>query len=66
MLIRFRYCSQDDLPGIAISYNAMMSDFGWSNEAAGKAYCGLEVLVKTSDGRQLTAIIADGEYKATC
>lgn len=52
---------QNDLPGIAISYNAMMSDGNWSNEEAGRKYCGLEVVIKTKDGRQLTAVIADGK-----
>lgn len=37
----------------------MMANFGSSNEAAGKAYCGLEVLVKAPNGRQLRAVVAD-------
>jgi hypothetical protein len=32
----------------------MLSNFNWDYEAAAKAYCGLEAIVTTPDGRTAT------------
>lgn len=37
----------------------MLSNFNWDYEAAAKAYCGLEAVVMTPDGREMTLYIAD-------
>ena len=37
----------------------MLSNFNWDYEAAAKAYCGLEAIVTTPDGRTATLYLAD-------
>lgn len=37
----------------------MLSNFNWDYEAAATAYCGLEAVVTTPDGRTATLYIAD-------
>lgn len=38
----------------------MLNNFGGDYEAAAKAYCGLEAIVTTPDGKTATLYIADG------
>ncbi|GAA6025298.1 hypothetical protein JCM8202_002682 [Rhodotorula sphaerocarpa] len=49
----------DAVPGFAPSLNTMLSNFNWDYEAAATAYCGLEAVVTTPDGRTATLYIAD-------
>ena len=47
------------MPGFAPSLKTMLSNFNWDYEAAAKAYCGLEAIVTTPDGRTATLYLAD-------
>ncbi|GAA5857692.1 hypothetical protein JCM1840_000869 [Sporobolomyces johnsonii] len=49
----------DSLPGFAPSLSTMLNNFGGNYEAAATAYCGLEAVVTTPDGRSATLYIAD-------
>ncbi|GAA5969843.1 hypothetical protein JCM8115_005800 [Rhodotorula mucilaginosa] len=49
----------DAVPGFAPSLKTMLSNFNWDYEAAAKAYCGLEAIVTTPDGRTATLYLAD-------
>ena len=48
------------MPGFAPSVGTMLANFDWNYEAAAKAYCGLEAVVMTPDGRNMTMYLADG------
>ncbi|GAA5973172.1 hypothetical protein JCM3765_000734, partial [Sporobolomyces pararoseus] len=54
------YPYNDDTPGLAINVATMIANFNGDEMAARKAYCGLEVLVTTPSGTQLTLYVADG------
>ncbi|GAA5844283.1 hypothetical protein JCM3766R1_002897 [Sporobolomyces carnicolor] len=54
------YPYNDDTPGFAISVGTMIANFGGDAMAARKAYCGLEAIVTTPDGTELTLYVADG------
>ncbi|BGP29263.1 hypothetical protein JCM10296v2_001001 [Rhodotorula toruloides] len=49
----------DSTPGFAISRQQMINDFNGDEMAARKAYCGLEAVVTTPEGRSETLYIAD-------
>ncbi|GAA5896753.1 hypothetical protein JCM8208_007077 [Rhodotorula glutinis] len=53
------YPYTNDVPGVAPSLKTMLNNFGGNYEAAAKAYCGLELVVSTPDGRNKTMYIAD-------
>ncbi|GAA5983782.1 hypothetical protein JCM10908_005925 [Rhodotorula pacifica] len=53
------YPYSDAVPGFAPSLNTMLSNFNWDYEAAATAYCGLEAVVTTPDGRTATLYLAD-------
>ncbi len=50
----------NDSPVFAPSVGTMRKNFGYNNAAAASAYCGLEAIVTTSDGRSKTMYIGDG------
>ncbi|GAA5841915.1 hypothetical protein JCM5353_001186 [Sporobolomyces roseus] len=54
------YPYTDAVPGFAPSVGTMLANFDWNYEAAAKAYCGLEAVVMTPDGRNMTMYLADG------
>lgn len=56
---------QDAVPGFAPSLKTMLTNFGGSYETAAKAYCGLEAIVTTPEGRTATLFIADA-FDDTC
>lgn len=47
----------DSTPGFAISRQQMINDFNGDEMAARKAYCGLEAVVTTPEGRSETLYI---------
>ncbi|TNY24154.1 hypothetical protein DMC30DRAFT_413396 [Rhodotorula diobovata] len=49
----------DNTPGFAISLNTMMADANWDATAARKKYCGLEAVVTTPAGKELTLYVTD-------
>ncbi|GAA5935849.1 hypothetical protein JCM3775_007347 [Rhodotorula graminis] len=49
----------NNVPGVAPSLKTMLNNFGGDYEAAAKAYCGLELVVSTPDGKSKTMYIAD-------
>ncbi|GJN90931.1 hypothetical protein Rhopal_003945-T1 [Rhodotorula paludigena] len=49
----------NDLPGFAPSLRTMLSNFNYDYETAARAYCGLEAVITTPDGRTATMYIAD-------
>ncbi|GAA5967574.1 hypothetical protein JCM11641_005701 [Rhodosporidiobolus odoratus] len=49
----------NNVPGFAPSLKTMMSNFGYDYERAATAYCGLEAVVSTPDGKSMTLYIAD-------
>ncbi|GAA5983778.1 hypothetical protein JCM10908_005923 [Rhodotorula pacifica] len=49
----------DAVPGFAPSLKTMLNNFGGNYEAAATAYCGLEAVVTTPDGKSATLYIAD-------
>ncbi|GAA5903454.1 hypothetical protein JCM6882_006552 [Rhodosporidiobolus microsporus] len=49
----------DNVPGFAISLKTMLADFGGDATAAREAYCGLEAVVTTPEGRSATLVVAD-------
>ncbi|TNY23550.1 hypothetical protein DMC30DRAFT_9869 [Rhodotorula diobovata] len=53
------YPYSDAVPGFAPSLKTMLTSFGGSYETAAKAYCGLEAIVRTPEGRTATLFIAD-------
>ncbi|BGP48661.1 hypothetical protein JCM10450v2_004537 [Rhodotorula kratochvilovae] len=53
------YPYTDAVPGFAPSLKTMLADFNGSYSAAATAYCGLEAVVTTPDGRNATLYIAD-------
>lgn len=54
----FSYYNND--PGFAPPVMAMRENFGWNNNAAAKAYCGLEAYFETPSGRSATFYLIDG------
>jgi hypothetical protein len=54
----FQY--NDDSPVFAPSVGTMRKNFGYDNEAAATAYCGLEAIVTTADGKSQKMVIGDG------
>ena len=54
----FQY--NDDSPVFAPSVGTMRKNFGYDNEAAATAYCGLEAIVTTPDGKSKTMYLGDG------
>ncbi|KWU42019.1 hypothetical protein RHOSPDRAFT_21948, partial [Rhodotorula sp. JG-1b] len=53
------YLYSDAVPGFAPSLNTMLRNFNYDYEAAATAYCGLEAVVTTPDGRTATLYVAD-------
>ncbi|GAA5846566.1 hypothetical protein JCM9279_006745 [Rhodotorula babjevae] len=49
----------DNTPGFAISLNTMMADANWDATAARQKYCGLEAVVTTPAGKELTLYVTD-------
>ncbi|SCZ91954.1 BZ3500_MvSof-1268-A1-R1_Chr5-3g08243 [Microbotryum saponariae] len=49
----------DSLPGFAPSYKTMVSNYGGDPIKAGEAYCGLEAIFYTPDGRNTTLYVID-------
>ncbi|BGP32580.1 hypothetical protein JCM10296v2_004361 [Rhodotorula toruloides] len=49
----------DSVPGVAPSLKTMLNNFGGDYQAAATAYCGLEMVVTTPDGKSATLYIAD-------
>uniref|UniRef100_A0A0K3CGR4 FGENESH: predicted gene_6.523 protein n=1 Tax=Rhodotorula toruloides TaxID=5286 RepID=A0A0K3CGR4_RHOTO len=49
----------DSVPGFAPSLSTMLNNFGGDATAARQAYCGLEAIVTTPDGKSATLYVAD-------
>ncbi|BGP16725.1 hypothetical protein JCM10213_009143 [Rhodosporidiobolus nylandii] len=49
----------NNVPGFAPSLSTMMKNFNYDYEKAATAYCGLEAIVTTADGKSMTLYIAD-------
>ncbi|KDE03589.1 hypothetical protein MVLG_05924 [Microbotryum lychnidis-dioicae p1A1 Lamole] len=49
----------DSMPGFAPSYKTMVSNYGGDPIKAGEAYCGLEAIFYTPDGRNMTLYVID-------
>ncbi|GAA6063338.1 hypothetical protein JCM10212_003924 [Sporobolomyces blumeae] len=53
------YPYSDAVPGFAPSLKTMLANFGGDYVSAATAYCGLEAIVTTPDGRNATLYLAD-------
>ncbi|GAA5910441.1 hypothetical protein JCM6882_007357 [Rhodosporidiobolus microsporus] len=49
----------NDMPGFAPSLNTMLKTFNYDSQKAKNAYCGLEAVITTPDGREATMYIVD-------
>lgn len=50
----------DSTPGFAPNVDTMLDNFGGNYVKAATAYCGLEAIITTPDGKSVTGYIADG------
>ncbi|GAA5830670.1 hypothetical protein JCM11251_002554 [Rhodosporidiobolus azoricus] len=49
----------NNIPGFAPSLNTMLANFGYDSVKAKEAYCGLEAVVTTANGKSMTMYIVD-------
>ncbi|ORY84171.1 hypothetical protein BCR35DRAFT_351924 [Leucosporidium creatinivorum] len=53
------YPYDDTVPGMAISLAQMRANYGGNDDLAREAYCGLEAIVTTPDGRTASLVVVD-------